>query len=87
MNAEEVRRHYLLHGGSPVDTAETLGVSRSAIYQALATANRRTPLTVPTLTLDVAGMPKPDQEAIAAFVRGQLTRAGILKEPPAEPTP
>jgi hypothetical protein len=79
MNAEEVRRHYLLHGGSPVDTAETLGVSRSAIYQALATANRRTPLTVPTLTLDVPGMHKDDQAAIAAYVRAQLLKAGILK--------
>ena len=63
-------------------TASALGISRPTVYRALASLP---PLIIPSVTLKGATDDSPDSEAVRVYVRACLTRAGILKEPPASP--
>lgn len=68
---DEIRRLYLLSGGDASGTAKSLGVSRETLYRHLRSARRSAPLTM-------GRGKKADRDAMAAFVRHQLDRVGIL---------
>lgn len=80
MDAEAIRRKYLELGASANRTASALGITRSAVYQALERANKRAPLAVPTVKVIVAeGTAPEDRDAVAAYVRASLEAAGIQR--------
>ena len=82
LDSDAVRLAYLLNMGDASATARQFGVSRQTIHHHLRAAS---PLTVSRVTLSDLDPTKPEAQALAAYVRACLTRAGILKEPPASP--
>ena len=69
MDSLEVRLAYLRHGGEVRETARTLGMTPQAVSQAVQRANRRAPLTLPTVTLKGS-----DAEALRDYVEACLAR-------------
>ena len=83
--AEEIRRAFLRAGGSATEAASALGITRSAVYQALARANKRSPLIVPIVRMPGLDPTDPDSQAIVEYVKSALSAAGILREPKSTP--
>jgi hypothetical protein len=77
----EVRRVYLENKGNALETAKALGISRQLVDYHVRRANELRPLTVPTVEVHTTGT-DAERSAVGAFVRAQLERVGILKEPP-----
>ena len=78
LDSDEVRRAYLTCGGNVRETAHHLQTSRETIYAHLQRVN---PLVVPSVRITTApGTSPEDVEAIAAYVRACLDRAGIRQQ-------
>jgi hypothetical protein len=75
----EARRIYLREGSYHA-VALALGVSKQRAYVLIQRANKSAPLSVPTVTVNVAsGTPTEDRDAIGVAVRSALEKVGITR--------
>ena len=79
--SQEIRRKWLASGGDSRKVAEGMGgKTRQAVEYHLKKANASHPLSVPSVTVNVAaGVEQEDVDALGAFVRAALERAGVTR--------